>query len=193
MGLFRPIRSQHKWMMTTSFTCSTGLGDKLMPLLLPGMFWRLFCATPERAVCYRWWRVALKHREEPSYHLYSQQRGERCARWPFGELCQDGGSGAPLPKQRPSHVSYINLYALVQHFKVNIISKVSSQIFFLSHSLSKCIKAHFIEILLRTAVHHALWFIMQIHSTRSRFPLYSGDTCMRTAAFVLLHGQTDTQ
>lgn len=28
--------------MTTSFTCSTGLGDKLVPLLLPGMFWLLF-------------------------------------------------------------------------------------------------------------------------------------------------------
>lgn len=42
VGLFRPIRLQHNWMMTTSFTCSTGLGDKLMPPLLPGMFRLLF-------------------------------------------------------------------------------------------------------------------------------------------------------
>lgn len=28
--------------MTTSFTCSTGLGDKPVPLLLPRMFWLLF-------------------------------------------------------------------------------------------------------------------------------------------------------
>lgn len=42
VGLFRPIRLQHNWVMTTSFTCSTGLGDKLMPPLLPGMFRLLF-------------------------------------------------------------------------------------------------------------------------------------------------------
>lgn len=50
VGLFRPIRLQHKWMMTTSFTCSTGLGDKLMPLLLPGMFWLLFVRL-QRELC----------------------------------------------------------------------------------------------------------------------------------------------
>lgn len=41
-GSSGPIRLQHKWKMTTSFTCSTGLGDKLVPLLLPGMFCLLF-------------------------------------------------------------------------------------------------------------------------------------------------------
>lgn len=39
---FRRIRFQRERTMTTSFTCSTGLGDKLVPLLLPGMFWLLF-------------------------------------------------------------------------------------------------------------------------------------------------------
>lgn len=42
-----------------------------------------------------------------------------------------------------------------------------SLFFSLLHSLSKYIKAHFIEIVLRTAVHHALWLIMQIYSTHT--------------------------
>lgn len=47
-GLFRPIRPQHNWMMTTSFTCSTGLGDKLSPLLLSRNVPAAVCMTPER-------------------------------------------------------------------------------------------------------------------------------------------------
>lgn len=80
MGLFRPIRLQHNWVMTTSFTCSTGLGDKLMPPLLPEMFRLLFARLREmergRAVGHRWCREALKHREEPSYRPNSQQPGK---------------------------------------------------------------------------------------------------------------------
>lgn len=67
-------------------------------------------------------------------------------------------------------------HGLAEHFKFNIVSKVgliwSSQVSNLSFS-SKYIGAHFVEILLRTAVHHALWvckLIMQIYSTLSRFP-----------------------
>lgn len=121
VGLFRPIRLQHRRMMTTSFTCSSGLGDKLMPPLLPGMFWLLF-ARLQRELCVRWWRVALKHHEEPSHHLYSQQRGDRCARWPFEELCQDRGRGVALPLQRvsvklPSVILVISIsFGLVEHF-----------------------------------------------------------------------------
>lgn len=162
-GLFRPIRLQHNWMMTTSFTCSTGLGDKLLPLLLPGVYGLLFVRSRERAVCHRWWRVALKHCEEPSYHLYSQQQGERCARRPFGELCQDRGSGVYVPIHTADVTIPVVCLILFQVAEKNswLKSKLDFDLLMARFfSISLCqntIKQISVEIFSRTAVHHALW------------------------------------
>lgn len=164
--------------MTTSFTCSTGLGDKLLPLLLPGMFWRLFVRLRrerqrerESAVCHRWWRAALKRRKEPSYHLYSQHWWERCACRPFGELCQDRGSGVYLSLHRDWMwncllcVSYVRFFIdCLNKFNIGVSWVLSFQWpSFISTRCQSTLKC-FVEILHRTAMHHSLWFIMQIYS-----------------------------
>lgn len=169
-GLFRPIRLQHKWMMTTSFTCSTGLGDKLVPPLLPGMFRAAVCTTPERAVCHRWWRVALKRREEPSHHRYSRAaggRGENMWTVAFSE-----GFVKTEEVVYPSSRKTLKVKLPFLWICWALFWKVSCVFFFFSFStLWTTFFFVVVEILLRTAVQHALWFIMQIYSTHSRFPL----------------------
>lgn len=62
-------------------------------------------------------------------------------------------------------------------------------------SLSKPIKARFVEILLGTAVHHAPWLIMQIFGTHtqdflSMAVLRRAHSCMHAAAFVVVAART---
>lgn len=127
--------------------------------------------------------------------------GERCACWPFGELCQDRGSGTPLPVQRPNVKlpQSCKLYQLLLDWS-NILNSIlflkwawfwacNPQISF--HPLSKHIKAHFAGVFLRTAVHHALWLIMQIYRAHSRFPLYNGVKTLMHAHSCIYRCYTD--
>lgn len=64
--------------------------------------------------------MALKHSEEPSYHLYSQHRGEGCVRWTLRELCQDkGNSAAPLSPEKLNVKSSELYFGFVEHFLIH--------------------------------------------------------------------------
>lgn len=122
--------------MTTLFTCSTGLGDKCTAPLLRGLFRLQMMTSGIRAG--------------------SEARDAR-----------GGNLGGALTRRRkwctntnqiynyPSHVSRICFYWL------NIFNSTSERDFELAiprltfSTLSKYIKAHFVEILFKTNVHHA--------------------------------------
>lgn len=107
--------------------------------------------------------------------VQSAEWGERCACWPFGVLCQDRGLNVKLPQSFKVYQFFLdrpNILNSILFLKWARFWACNPQISF--HSPSKHIKAHFVGIFLRTAVRHALWLIMQIYRTHSRFPLYNG-------------------
>lgn len=144
VGLFRPIRLQHNWMMTTSFTCSTGLGDKLMPPLLPGMFRLLFARIRserdgERESCVS--QMMTRGIKAPRGAILSPEQSAAAR-----EMCMSAFCSSSLRQRKwpltPSALSQLYLHAYIY---------ICVYCIYFSPPAT-CIKAHFIQIFSRAAV-----------------------------------------
>lgn len=158
-GLFRPIRLQHNWLMTTSFTCSTGLGDKLMPPLLPGMFRLLFARIRserdgERESCVS--QMMTRGIKAPRGAILSPEQSAAARKMCMSAFCssslRERKWRLTLPPHSPSCKTCTYIFIYISVF----------------YPPATCIKAHFIQIFSRAAVPCVFWLMMQIFLSQCR-------------------------
>lgn len=84
--------------MTTSFTCSTGLGDKLVPLLLPGLFWLMFVRLQKELCVLQMMTSGIKVLSGAILSPQPSAVGKKYVRGGLlGSFDKTGGHGTHLP------------------------------------------------------------------------------------------------